>query len=780
MPSPAISLTFRLELRSDYHVGSGHRAGPLLDSALLRDYDHAPVLRGTMVVGLLRDGLEDLREQPPMKHIDFNDAHQRLFGTPERRKRWAFSSARPIGGIEGKAQRWGAQDATRVRINPRTRRSEPQKLFSEEEGDGRLVFEFTAICPSASAQDIRDATLLVAAARMVYHLGAARRRGRGECSIYLSKTNGIPALDGEDDLTDRALNVFKTDWLDGSSPKPNRNGEPTPVASLSTQGARRRFRILARLDEPTIIARRSEATNAYESLSWIPGPTLLGAIADRASAALQLEAGHEPPADFVTLFFRGGIRVSGLLPALHIDQTLYPSIPAPQALFTCENYPGFSDSSHSVRHPVEDFATRTGMPGKCTAEGCLAKLEPLNGFLALKFPPEAIQPARREEAHIQMKRETGRAKTGILFEYIALDAGQWFVGEMDCAYDEYWKRLSEWTGWNENTTFTLRLGKASRRGYGLTSLVLQPLGENDSLPWISRTPAERVTQSAPLTLTLLTDTIIPDAWGRFYAGFDAAWIARELGIPNSEVALLGNFAGARSVDTFNGYRRIPRWRDEAIMAGSAAGFRITDAGITMIEKQQRAAKKNQGAVPLSPLDALRWKLAQIEQAGIGLRRHEGFGRVAFNHPIYAAPNDWRGIALDLPADFTRASRAHELQDEMAFRRVWTERLKNGEGDHVSARFEPVARLLYLSRRDSLDLVMQRMQEFAAPSPEFLWKKSISARGKDSKIDSKGIEAIVTMIDGLGKTPNLTAQKQRIGLELLADWVAVQAAKKRQS
>lgn len=57
-----IRLSFEIQMESDYHVGAGQRAGLTVDSALLRDYDQAPILRGTILAGLLRDGLLDLQE----------------------------------------------------------------------------------------------------------------------------------------------------------------------------------------------------------------------------------------------------------------------------------------------------------------------------------------------------------------------------------------------------------------------------------------------------------------------------------------------------------------------------------------------------------------------------------------------------------------------------------------------------------------------------------------------------------------------------------------------
>jgi CRISPR-associated protein Csx10 len=378
---------------------------------------------------------------------------------------------------------------------------------------------------------------------------------------------------------------------------------------------------------------------------------------------------------------------------------------------------------------------------------------------------------KREEAHIRMNRQTGRVNTGDLYEYIALEAGQWFVGELDCANDVCWQRLAEWTELATHAACAVRVGKASRRGYGAMAFVLQPLAEHDPSPWIGITMTQRVTSFESLSLTLLTDAIIPDAWGRFYAGFDAAWIAETLGLKQGHVELLGNFAAARNVDTFNTYRRNARWRDIAISAGSAAGFRITDEGLKSLE----------GSSGRTRLEALRDRLAQVEAEGIGLRRHEGFGRVAFNHPLFR-PEQFQFSAIDLsqlPDDFASVAE-NPLASEALFRQTWAVTLDAANWKPItdSSRpeaFEPVARLLFLSRTTTPEATKQRLAEIGEPKPEYLWGKSTVARQKEPKIDSVGLKLVSGLVDSLEQVSGDSRRKWEIGLDLLAERVAIAAA-----
>nr|WP_298981589.1 RAMP superfamily CRISPR-associated protein [uncultured Caldilinea sp.] len=56
----SIRLEFEIVFKSDYHVGAGHGLGLQVDSALLRDPDKVPVIRGTVLAGLLRESMENL------------------------------------------------------------------------------------------------------------------------------------------------------------------------------------------------------------------------------------------------------------------------------------------------------------------------------------------------------------------------------------------------------------------------------------------------------------------------------------------------------------------------------------------------------------------------------------------------------------------------------------------------------------------------------------------------------------------------------------------------
>ena len=60
-------LVFRIALKSNYHLGAGYGKGFGVDSALSREDDRRPVIRGTTLCGLLRDGARRLLQLPAME-----------------------------------------------------------------------------------------------------------------------------------------------------------------------------------------------------------------------------------------------------------------------------------------------------------------------------------------------------------------------------------------------------------------------------------------------------------------------------------------------------------------------------------------------------------------------------------------------------------------------------------------------------------------------------------------------------------------------------------------
>ncbi|WP_298821615.1 RAMP superfamily CRISPR-associated protein [Chloroflexus sp.] len=771
-------LEFEIIFKSDYHVGAGYGLGLQVDSALLRDPDNIPVIRGTVLAGLLRERLKELLSLAPFDNQRHTEDETKsclecsIFGSSKQKKRWRISSARPEGLMTPQApsDNWragetAAQITTRVRVNPCTRRAEENKLFTREEGNGSLQFRFIAECDSDDDQVQQEIELLVAAARMLRNLGAGKRRGYGECEIHLVDR------EQEADILARFERRLRGQPVEAVSAVPT-----IDVAALTLPASSRnhtyRLRVLLRLDEPLLIARRAEAGNQFETLETIPGSVLRGALAWRIA---QRFSQHWQPDSveyqhFVGLFYQGLAHFSLLTPVeLNQDRTSgYPTIVAPRDLVTCELRPGYQtpgkdqdrgDKGHGV------WSLFANPPSECpecakpdTAngrKGSSVKLDTLSGFISLVegAPRSKHRPRQTAEMHIRIDPASGRVRTGDLYGYVALEPGQYFVGEITCVDETVWQALQMMANLQPNGQINeLRLGKATQRGYGKVSAVFQPIEQ--SLFHLQELSA-RLNATERITILLLSDAIIPDPWGRFWRGFDPGWLKQELNLPDGVEVTIDQVNGellvcsaTRTVDSFNATLGLPRARDIAIVAGSSA--RISFRGIA--------------------LDDLRKLLAVVEAQGIGLRRDEGFGRVAFNHPVYTQLQNVQIPSLDLsPIVPTASEVSHPVMRILKFTLAWAQKLdQQNFKSCTDARFESVARLLHTSQHTSLEPIRSELQRMGRGA-------TLPGRDKPNFFESEGqpgmnvIDELLNDLEQQLRADHLADNPQawQIGLQTLA-------------
>jgi CRISPR-associated protein Csx10 len=784
-------LEFDIKFKSDYHIGAGHGLGLQVDSALLRDPDNVPVIRGTVLAGLLRESLTDLLNLGHRSGEQHTEREGNLciacsiFGTPGHKKRWRISSARPEGlaAPQPPSSGWrpgktAAQTTTRVRVNPRTRRAEESKLFSREEGDGSLHFRFVVECDNDDDAALHEAEWLVAAARLLRNLGAGKHRGYGECDIHLVDRNQETAI------LERFAQRLKGEPVE----EPARGVIETAIEPLDLPAdpGRHAYRlqVLIRLDEPLLVARRSEAGNQFETLDTIPGSVLRGALAWRIA---QRFAGELKPdsvvyQNFAGLFFGDLVRFSALMP-LEVRKenpnTAYRTILAPRDLITCELHAGYqgrnSDRGHGVWSLIHDnrqecpiCATEDTASGRKAAS---VKLETLGGFVSLVkgVPRSKHKPKQTVEMHIRIDPASGRVRTGDLYGYVALEPGQYFVGEIACTDENAWQVLQTMADLQAGGAVNeLKLGKATQRGYGKVSAVFtqidKPLLHLQSL-------GERLDSTEGVTMLLLSDAMVSDPWGRFWRGFDPAWLKRALKLPpavnvsidrSSDGETLA-FSAARTVDAFNAKLGLPRTRDVAIVAGSSA--RLSFTGIEVQE--------------------LTRLLEEAETQGIGLRRDEGFGRVAFNHPVYRQMQGVASQMIDL-APLTLGSTSHPSVAVLQFALDWLKHLEDQRLNNFNdERFEAVARLLHASRHTSVDAIQEELQRLG--KQEELLAIPLNGRDKKNFFENEGkpgMKDISACLNEMAKqleerSVPQDAQAWRIGLQLLAARIAGPARQKAQ-
>ena len=762
-----MKLTFRINFLSDYHIGAGHGKG-MIDSVILKNKQGLPTVRGTTLSGLLRQGIWDLLKLDLLEsyrkckrsdktsgisYCSFENKRSicpicRILGTPAHQKNWRISSAEiEDSAIKNEVIVW------RNKVNQKTRTAEARKLFNEEAIGRGVSFVFTVSNESNGAQVLEEASFIVAAFRMIRNLGSSRRRGKGSCQFHLIEiTDVTPDLKNFRDITleNHFLDIFKSVWLEYKElglydPAIN------PKTVKESNSANKTFNVVLLTEEPLLIANKSESGNIYDTIRHIPGYSLLGALAWKFARQCDLDD-KDIYVKFIRTFRRGEVKVSPLYPARKIKNYIYPSIPSPQDFLSCKLYP----TVEKFGHGVNGYATDISEPEKC--EICSSKnietpLETLNKYIAIKKFREHVETAEvnlREEMHITIDPDKGKAKKGDLFGYVSIDSGEYFIGTIE---------IADWTNFinfmeidSKNPIFELLIGKASSRGHGRVKVWLQPDIGSENI-FLGTELKERITDlTEPLRMTLITDTILVDNWGRFLNNLNEEYLSDLLDVEVETV--LNAYVKSKNVDGFNTHLGLPKWRDIAITAGSTIGLKMT--------------------YPYDEEKLLN-HLIKLEREGIGLRKDEGFGRIAFNHPIYNNNKDV-DVGIHLP-EHMRIKEKGKSNVE-AFMKLWDEYLKKqlSQIDFTDQRWRGVSRWLRSNSREGIEEIGQFQTPEEPLSDLINQRKALPV--KETFLEKKAREKIVlnSVLNDLSERleyedDGIQKYLQMKAIEMLADCIA---------
>lgn len=685
-----MKLAFTVRMLSDFHIGAGF-GNTTVDSVVARDAQGLPFIPGTTIAGLLRKGLWNLlkldqlhayrkcarsgnEEGPAYCTGEAQDSCPlcRILGTPARSKKWQVSS----GAIDDPKHRLPSVIRWRNKVNKRTRTAETRKLFNQEYAPRDLSFQFTVSNVRTNAPVLEEAAIIVAAFRTISHVGSSIHRGKGLCEFSLHEV--FPPLDGSNKsgvLLDQVLDIFKERWLEGRAISPS-TSFPVKGTLRDTPAAgplARSFTLVFLAREPVVVSTNTASGNIYTSKDLIPGQTLSGALAWQAARVLDMD--DQTLYDrFLAAFRDGGLRVSPLYPALSIENDLYPCIPSPLEFLSCKLYP----ITRSQEHYAGFFADiADGPPAQCTKcakdFGTRSPLKPVRGFKPLKSDATVFSVNKQKDTHTRMDLQKGITVDGDLFQYVAIQPGQFFLGEIDVAD---WHFLNAVLQIEKNDfMIPVKVGKATGRGYGLGTLYFHERvnsAGNDSagnnsvgttLPsvFVGGLPlGDRVRDLGdPIVLTALSDLILEDEWGRYLERFEIPYLSSLLGIEARNLEICNQYVRSRNVDGFNVLLGLPKWRERALVAGSTVAFRLVDLPADFKE------------------DSLLTRLETLEARGIGVRRAEGYGRLAFNHPVRAIELlDRQNVSIRVPSAMrlprTRAIRSGVLLDLEQWREQLTE------------------------------------------------------------------------------------------------------------
>jgi len=269
----------------------------------------------------------------------------------------------------------------------------------------------------------------------------------------------------------------------------------------------------------------------------------------------------------------------------------------------------------------------------CDRPDCRSLRDPLSGYYTQKADGTYVQPrhSRRLITRTTMAGRWGSARPGFLYTVEAIEEEQSFAGFIHMADDV--AQSVEDTLLDVRGVQGLRLGLGRSRGLGQVSIVnlsqvsghlgfSRPLAERWRAPdlsaHISNLPEERFA----FAITLYSDAILLDDYGRYQTNLNHAALARVLRYAKASAPGIERWP--QSIRYHRGWaavRSVHNWR-------FVLGWRKRTA-------EELAAMRGSVFVFTAWRDeepAVRALLRHLEESGIGRRREEGFGQIIVGHP----------------------------------------------------------------------------------------------------------------------------------------------------
>ncbi len=343
------------------------------------------------------------------------------------------------------------------------------------------------------------------------------------------------------------------------------------------------------LEEPVLVTALEGDPNTATSFSYLPGSVLRGAIIGRYMRQKQLKRLDDTDETVCRLFLNGQTRyLNGYL----VDREQQRSLPRPlswqqekdkQRVETEDNPACLVDFAYEKPDDDEQWK----VPKK-----------PFFNLTKTSGKVRWLSPDKTLAVHTQRDPIKGRSTTeqGAVYQYEALAAGQTFAAVILCGEADV-ETLSRLLNGRYN------LGGSRGAGYGRVQFQTVSAKNDREIP-----VEMDVESNGRFLVTCLSDVILQDKQGQLQANAELVKAALERKLKcelrwfesDQPVA----FMNATHLGGFNRKWGLPLPQVKAISMGSVFVF--------------------------DPPDCTIEQLQTIEDEGIGLRRTEGFGRLAFN------------------------------------------------------------------------------------------------------------------------------------------------------
>ena len=449
-------------------------------------------------------------------------------------------------------------------------------------------------------------------AAALQHMGTARTRGLGKvrCSLLACDKSGQCR-----DLTDKVLSKAALPSITGTGrnqPIQTLKGQTTttPPSNRPVPTHLLRYRLV--LTAPAVIPTADGDPNTVVTRRDVPGSNIWGAAAYRYLSQPNHTSEDD---DFRHAFLDGGLRFLMAYPEAddpdvsnEMPQRLIPIPHSIRKFKESEELVDFVESS-----PGEDPIKRLDRRYAIISKGRLAT--------------QAVKTELNYHHARAKDRRKGRAlgaevpNGGALFTYEAIEAGQSFQGTVLGSKDDL-KNLQTYL-----QRGLIRIGRSRSAQYGEAELewlddVPQEL--NGRVEWNGFD--EQQSPNGPnsgecLIITTLSPLLTVNDYGHPEAHFPKDELADALDLEVSELKLCSSYTRTEVIGGYHSHLRLPRQQWPAIASGSVFVF----------ETEQKFDQEC---------------LLQLEHNGLGLRKGEGFGRIAVNRQ--GSLQLWEETQLDDP------------------------------------------------------------------------------------------------------------------------------------
>lgn len=388
------------------------------------------------------------------------------------------------------------------------------------------------------------------------------------------------------------------------------------------------------LQDDLVASERSATEGGHESLDFIPGSMLLGAVAARLYGDCTREEAYR-------LFHSGAVRFGDGVPLAQGQ----PCWPMPLCWHERKDEPA---TDHDDR--LDPSKLRNLQFGSFPPSDQPKQLR--DGFV--RTDGLTLKPTRSLRMKTAIDPQTGRVAESQLFGYEAIPAGQVFVARIEADEDfpdALWQRVADLF----KQSGEVLLGRSRSAEYGRVRVERTATGI---------APPPSAPASDRLMLWCLTDLALLDDWGQP----TLRPLPKHFGLDRGRFDPVRSFLRFRRFAPWNAYRRTYDCQRQSIRRGSVIALADIDLPLTNAERVRIAA-------------------------GIGLYREQGLGRVCLDPRLLATaqPAFDPAIADRMPAVAAPRPPANPLI-------VWLEGQRSGSTARRAAEVEAKAQAKALESR----------------------------------------------------------------------------------